>query len=160
MTIVRVCDIANIRARALGDEVRGHIADDLRYLCIYAQEGVGLEAEAWERLRDTVHALYSVTSAEWHDNADLPGSIAATSEIPTVLLAALGRARIARGLPVTYRQLGALSGISSRTVAKLISDKFLTGHDGVVDAENARRWLNDRNVLGFTPLPAKGEAEK
>ncbi len=137
-------------ARTLGDEgARAEVA--ARALCRYAQTGARGLDEGGDR---TGPWPVSLDLAAWLAVAEALG-VAMPDGAPLALAAARARLAVDGGHAVTLEGLGALAGVSLRTVradlasGRLVATESSRGREREVTAMQARRWLAARGVPGY-----------
>lgn len=133
-------------------------------LCEYAQRGLPVydwethgEAEdacaemvgvLWGRIADAGHGgdVGPLAADEAAEEADLDDPLA------LVLVAAWARVTLAKGDPLTVRQLAALAGLDPAVVRRMADagEVALTGQrPRAAEADEARRWLSGRGIKGL-----------
>lgn len=126
-----------------GDSAVGRCAERLTS---YAKTGNGvtrdIRADVYH-LRTAMRSSAAGLPGEYDDQATLPPAVA------LVLRAAIARADIATGLPVTAADLATVADITQQQVRLLARVGKLTIKDGKITAARALKWLRARGVEGY-----------
>lgn len=112
-------------------------------LAAYARDGVPLDAPVHEYLVSLI-PLYQAPLGD--APVDLDDEADATTELGTVIRAALAREQLDAGRALTAAQLATLGSVTPAQVRHLGREGELWVEDGLISAAECRRWLGARGV--------------
>lgn len=119
------------------------ISHSVQTLSAYARDGVPLDAPVHEYLVSLV-PLYQAPCGD--APVDLDDEADATTELGTVIRAAIARDLLDKGGSLTTAQLATLGSVTPQQVRHLGREGELQIEDGLISASECRRWLGARGL--------------